>query len=397
MRSEQLSSYLTKFTATITAVFTDDRGTWLTLSDSLFYPESGGQPADTGTLGDTPVLDVILVGEERRHLVAAPTTLAVGDTVLGVVDWNRRFVHMQRHTAQHLVSEALLRCNPLFDTVSVSLRGPNITIEIAHEPTAEELQRVFTEANDVARSDPPVFAFTVTQAELQRYQLRRPAPDVPEVRLIAIGDYDLSACGGTHVRQLAEVLPIVFLSTERVRGDHCRIVFQAGQEAANLAATSVAALTQASAALSSARSEVPARVTQLLHDMKTSQVEVQQWQQRFAEAIAAQYEPGVADAPAVIVCTLDEHTGPALSHVGRAFAARPHTVALLAAPAGERTNVLFASSPNVELGLQSVFHALLDQHDGRGGGRPDWLQGAVSTDTATMKAALTALREQLTM
>lgn len=394
MRSEQLSSYLTKFTATITAVLTDDRGTWLTLSDSLFYPESGGQSADHGVIGEHPVRDVVLVGEERRHLVAADAPFAVGDTVLGVVDWERRFTHMQRHTAQHLVSETLLRVNPAFDTLSVSLRGPNITIEIAHEPTAEELERVFSEANDVARRDPPVFAFTVTQEELQRYTLRRPAPSVDEVRLVAIGDYDLSACGGTHVRQLAEVLPVVFVGTEKVRGNHSRIVFRAGSEATALATTSVTALGQAGATLSVAPNEVPARVDQLLQDVKTSQATVEQWQQHYAAAIAAQYAPGTAEAPTVVALALHADTAAALPHVGRAFAAQPHTVALLAAPDGTHTKIVFAASPGVELDTKAAFTAVLNEYGGRGGGRPDWLQGAVPAPTEAIAAALQRIRQK---
>ena len=304
MRSEQLNSYITKFDATVTAVDNRADGTFVALSDSLFYPESGGQLADTGTLAGQPVLSVQLVDGVRWHEVAeAPS---VGSTVRGVVDWATRYVHMQRHTAQHLVSEALLRSNPAFATVSVSLRGPDITIELEHEPTQAELAHTFAEANRVARENPPVFAFTVTQSELARYTLRRPAPNVGEVRLIAIGDYDLSACGGTHVKQLAEVLPLLLVKTERVRGDHTRIVFRAGEEAAQLGQFSSETLTSIANDLSTSREEVAPRVAQLGEEVQALQASVQQWHTQWASEVAAQYEPGVV-APA-----LSEETAAAL-------------------------------------------------------------------------------------
>mgnify|MGYP002735566808 CR=1 FL=1 len=388
MRSEQLNSYITKFDATVTAVDNRADGTFVALSDSLFYPESGGQLADTGTLAGQPVLSVQLVDGVRWHEVAeAPS---VGSTVRGVVDWATRYVHMQRHTAQHLVSEALLRSNPAFATVSVSLRGPDITIELEHEPTQAELAHTFAEANRVARENPPVFAFTVTQSELARYTLRRPAPNVGEVRLIAIGDYDLSACGGTHVKQLAEVLPLLLVKTERVRGDHTRIVFRAGEEAAQLGQFSSETLTSIANDLSTSREEVAPRVAQLGEEVQALQASVQQWHTQWASEVAAQYEPGV------VALALSEETAAALPALGKAFAAKPGMVALLCAPSARGTNVLFAASPDVATDLRPHFTEVLGAHGGRGGGRPEWLQGAAPATPADVYTSLEQLKTLLT-
>lgn len=387
MRSEQLNSYITKFDATVIAVDNRADGTFVALSDSLFYPESGGQLADTGTLDGQAVLSVQLEGPKRWHKVATP--IAPGTTVRGEVDWATRYVHMQRHTAQHLVSEALLRINPAFATVSVSLRGPDITIELEHEPTPAELARTFAEANRVARENPPVFAFTVTQHELARYTLRRPAPKVAEVRLVAIGDYDLSACGGTHVKQLAEVLPLVFVKTERVRGTHTRVVFRAGEEAAQLGQVSTSALHELATNLSTSHEEVAPRVAQLAQQLRAEQATSSQWQTLWAEAVVAQHKPGV-----VALCLTDS-TAAALPTLGKAFAATPGMVALLTAPAGSGTNVLFAASADTALDLRTHFSEVLAAHDGRGGGRPDWLQGAVAASPAAVHASLQQLAERL--
>lgn len=388
MRSEQLNSYITKFDATVTAVDTRAGSTFITLSDSLFYPESGGQLADQGTIAGQPVHSVALINGERWHEVAEP--LAVGATVRGEIDWHVRYTHMQRHTAQHLVSEALLMVNPAFATVSVSLRSPDITVELMHEPTADELARVFAEANRVARENPPVFAFTVSQAELARYTLRRPAPNLTTVRLVAIGDYDLSACGGTHVRQLAEVLPVVLVKTEHVRGGHTRLVFRAGAEAEALGQESTVTLTHLANALSTSRTEVEPRVAHLTEQHAAQQAATKQWQTEWAHAVVAQHKPGV------VVIALNEAQHEALPVLGKAFAEQPGMIALLCAQAPTGTNVLFAAAPGETTDLRPQFNAVLTAHGGRGGGRPDWLQGAAPAPCNAVLASLTECQRNLT-
>jgi alanyl-tRNA synthetase len=97
---------------------------WIVLERTLFYPTAGGQPHDLGTLGGLNVLDVRNEEGEVRHLVDGPAP-TVGEVVRGAIDWPRRYRHMQRHSAQHLLSQAFLRINPAFTTQAVSLSGPS--------------------------------------------------------------------------------------------------------------------------------------------------------------------------------------------------------------------------------------------------------------------------------
>src|SRR5690606_15998115 len=109
-----------------------------------FYPNAGGQPNDVGTLTSAGgVFEV--VGVEARadddvwHLLATPGGLVPGEQVAGGIDWPWRWRHMQRHTAQHVLSQALVRVSPAFGTLAVSMRGPDCTIEIGGEFGEEDL------------------------------------------------------------------------------------------------------------------------------------------------------------------------------------------------------------------------------------------------------------------
>src|SRR5690606_35256689 len=109
VRLDRLHSYLTRFEATVTGAEPAEAGTWLRLDRSAFYPTAGGQPHDTGVLGARKVLDVEDRDGEVWHLLEPGDAPAVGDAVVGEVDWERRYAHMQRHTAQHMLSQAFMR------------------------------------------------------------------------------------------------------------------------------------------------------------------------------------------------------------------------------------------------------------------------------------------------
>src|SRR5437762_2776137 len=182
--------YLRNFDATIAAVDRRDATLIVTLDRTAFYPTSGGQPFDTGTLGGLPVVDVVdddgtvthVVQEVRRPGPSGPgrsadpadlTALQVGHTVHGVIDWPRRFDHMQQHTGQHVLSAAFDR---LFHvrTVSFHLGATASTIDLARELTARDIDAAETEANRIAWEDVPgaiTFADAEAAAKDQRHAL----------------------------------------------------------------------------------------------------------------------------------------------------------------------------------------------------------------------------------
>ncbi len=234
MRLYQLDSYATRFQARVERAWSDPRGHYAVLSQTLFYPESGGQPADTGVLrGVFGEVRVLHAYEEEKafgdvvHVLSAP--VPEGAEVEGEIDWERRFRHMQRHTAQHLLSQALLRAGG-YHTVAVSLDSPVCTVDLEEEAEEAGIQRAEALANFAVYADYPVEAFSVSQEELALYPLRRPPKVRGKVRLVRIGDFDLAACGGTHLKTSAQAGPIKVLKWERYKGG-TRVYFTAGWEA----------------------------------------------------------------------------------------------------------------------------------------------------------------------
>src|SRR6266542_102353 len=221
--------YLREFDATVTAVEWRDNRAMVALDRTAFYPTSGGQPFDVGTLGSLRVIDVVDEnGGAIAHVVenGAPQ---VGDRVHGTVDWARRFDHMQQHTGQHLLSAA---CEHLFHvaTRSFHLGAAASTIDVAREMTAQEIAAAETEANRVVWDDRPVAIRYATAEEAAGLKLRKEPARGGTLRLIDVEAFDLSACGGTHVSRTGAIGIIAVASWERFKGGQ-RIEFVCGGRA----------------------------------------------------------------------------------------------------------------------------------------------------------------------
>lgn len=192
------------------------------LDRTAFYPTSGGQPHDLGTLGGVPVLDVIDDDDQVIHVTAHPVPLGA---VRGSVDAARRRDHMQQHTAQHLLS-AIAADRLQWGTVSVHFGDVHSTIEFdVDDAPPAQLRALERWANEAVMA---AHAVTVSfePADSAR-SLRKPPPRGGIIRIVTIADLDRSACGGTHVESTAAIGPVLLRDVERVRG-RIRVMFLAG-------------------------------------------------------------------------------------------------------------------------------------------------------------------------
>lgn len=417
MRLERIDPYLTTFTATVTALADSDDGTWVALDRSAFYPTAGGQPHDTGTLDDLAVVDVKSQGGVVWHLVPneaaavggataasvshgpGPARLSVGADVIGRIDWERRFRHMQRHTGQHLLSQAFLRVGKAlgadFGTKSVSLRGADCTLDLSGDPTigldADTCARAETEANEAARRAMPVSTFDVEEQYLHEFQLRRPSKVGGLVRLVAIGDYDLVACGGTHVHNSAELLPIAVLGSERVRGGLTRVTFRVGAEAVADAASKHLVISALGAALSSTVADLPSQLARLQAELVEARGALAAARDATAGYVADAALQGatvVAGIRLVRIALRGEEATMLDALVDRLQPA-VGVVALCAAAAGDKVRLAFTAGPATEVDVRPALNAALAILEGRGGGRPDRAMGA-GTRVARLDEALDA-------
>lgn len=227
-------SYCREFTARVRAVGARPGrgGVAVVLDRTAFYPTSGGQPHDTGMLAGARVVEVLEEGSAIVHLVEegqAGAALRVGAEVRGVLDWDRRYDHMQQHTAQHILSAAFLQVMGA-ETLSVHL-GATCTLDLnVASLDPEGVRRVEDAACQVVFANRSVTVRFVDTGDLAGLALRRPPRRAGPLRLVEVDGYDRSACGGTHVRATGEVGAILVRRWERVRGG-TRVEFLAGWRA----------------------------------------------------------------------------------------------------------------------------------------------------------------------
>lgn len=403
MRLEREDSYLTTFEAAVTESRDDARGRWLALDRSAFYPTSGGQPNDTGTLeaaGEAlAVVDVQLEGGTVWHLVeggqgaagGGPSAPAPGTSVTGWIDWERRYRHMQRHTGQHLLSQALVRVDRAYGTVSVSMRGPDCTIDFGGEADLGALRAVENEVNEAARRALAVSTFEVDDSRLGEYRLRRPAQVSGSVRLVAIGDYDLVACGGTHLANSAEALPLKIVGLERVKGGTNRLTFRAGAEALEDYSLKHDVVSTLVNSLSAPVEELTARVEQLQRDLEERGRLLAEARRAQAAALARELAADAEGGP--VVAYLGGERAQLLDALIDELQRLPGTVSLLAAEAGDRAGQVrfaFLAGDGSRKDVRPALTAALGLVGGRGGGRPDRAQGAAEADEERARAALAA-------
>lgn len=368
--------YNTTFTSQVTALREAGAETWVALGETHFYPSAGGQPHDTGTLAGSPVIDVMSEGDEVWHRLAG-TPPAVGQTVSGLVDWARRYRHMQRHSAQHLLSQAFLRVNTAFETQAVSLHSATGTVDLSGNPGDEALDAAEQLVNQIAYQNLAIESFFVPEAELAHYPLRRPPKVSGTVRLVQMGDWDLSACGGTHLRSTAEALPIKILGRERIRGGLIRVSFTAGLEALadyRVKSQTVGRLVQR---FSLPPTQVLERVEALELELQLSAQHVKQLLNQLATLRAAAL---LAAAPVrrgirLVSVTLTPPEAELLAPLAEALTKGPAVIALLGAAGIEQARLLFTRSPEVPLDMAALLALALPHVKGRGGGRPELAQG----------------------
>jgi len=219
--------YTTEFDAHIVGAEAHEGRPAVVLDRTAFYPTSGGQPFDTGQLGGVAVVDVVdrddgtILHVIERELQAGP--------VRGRIDWTRRFEHMQQHTGQHVLSAAFERVVGA-RTESFHLGSVSSTIDLGRMVSAGEIDRAEDEANRVVWEDRPVTIRFADAEEAAKLPLRKEPARTGRLRLIDVENFDISACGGTHVARTGAIGMIAIAGSERVRGG-TRVEFLCGVRA----------------------------------------------------------------------------------------------------------------------------------------------------------------------
>jgi len=399
--------YLQAFDATVRRVDRRDDRLRVTLDRTAFYPTSGGQPFDTGVLGPFRVVDVIDEEDGSISHVVEPAAEnpesrvpnpEPGQVLRGAIDWPRRFDHMQQHTGQHVLSAA---CSRLFDvrTVSFHLGAAISTIDLAREMTPAEIAAAENEANRVVWEDRPVAIRFATAEEAARLPLRKEPVRGGTLRLIDIEQFDLSACGGTHVARTGGIGVIAVAGWERFKGGQ-RIEFACGGRALNAFRSLRDAVGASVRLLSVLPEELPGSIERLqaeLKEQKRATIALQNDLARYrAEEIAASAEPVRLrpDTPADyrLVARAVDADANGLKALAAAVTAAPGFVVVLVSTSTPALAVV-ARSRDVDVSAQKVLATLIATFGGRGGGRPEAAQGGglAAEPDAILRAARAAI------
>jgi len=384
-------AYVTEFDADVTACVPSGDRFAVTLSATAFYPTSGGQPHDLGTLGGRTVTDVVDEEDGRLvHLVDGP--LDIGARVHGAIDWARRFDHMQQHTGQHVLSAA-------FETIckarteSFHLGTASATIDLGRPVSPQEIAAAEDDANRVVWQDREVRVRFVSAEEAAALPLRKESGRSGTLRLVDVTDYDLSACGGTHVARTGGIGLISVTGWEKFKGG-TRVEFRCGGRALAQLREWRDALAATNRALSVCAGELAPAIERLQGENKALARSVRTFQEQLAGHVAADLVTTAARIGdrVVVAQALDGWDAVGLKAIAASIAATPGACAAVFSTA-QPALVVVARAADVPVDAGAVLKALVAQFGGKGGGKADLAQGGGLTGdiAAIVEAARAAL------
>jgi alanyl-tRNA synthetase len=377
-------SYLTEFEARV--VDRDATGLRLYLDRTAFYPDSGGQPCDTGWINGVAVREVIEEGERIAHVLEAPVS---GERVQGRVHWERRFDHMQQHSGQHLLSAVLLDLYGA-PTVGFHLGAEVSTIDLGVASLGwEQVRRAEERANELVFRNLPIRVHWEDRAE--GVELRRAVDREGPIRIVTIEGVDRAACGGTHVQATGEIGPILIRKLDRAHKG-VRLEFVCGLRAVRRARSDFEALAAIARTLSTGLDRAAEQVAAQARALEESE----KVRRKLALELAVRngrelYEATAADADGVRCAVRRLERGKAdeeLRALAQGFTERPGAVFL--AVFEDPCSLLLALSEDSPWDAGQIVKQALGAVGGRGGGSVRMAQGSVP-DRAALERALAQL------
>jgi alanyl-tRNA synthetase len=364
--------YASEFDAEVVRVEEHDGRAAAILDRSAFYPASGGQPFDTGTLGTARVVEVIDGDDGNlRHVLEG--TVAAGK-VHARIDWARRFDHMQQHTGQHVLSAAFDKLAQA-RTESFHLGSAASTIDLGREVLPPAIARAEDEANRIVWEDRPVHIRFADAEAAAALPLRKETGRTGTLRLIDVEGFDLSACGGTHVARTGAIGVIAVTGWEKFRGG-TRVEFVCGGRGLRSHRVLRDVVTGSVRTLSVLPGELPAAIERLQGELKDARRTIKgllaDLAVHEAARLVAEAEP--AGAARVVARALDGWDVGGLKTIASCVVERSgHVAVLLGTPAP--APVVIARSADVALDCAAVLRTLMEKFGGKGGGRPELAQG----------------------
>lgn len=357
------NQYIKEFTSTVVSCTEGKRGFEVILNKTAFFPEGGGQPGDTGFIGNSEVIDTVESGEDVVHICRE----AVSGEVECRLDFEKRFSNMQEHTGEHIFSgiiHAMCGC----DNVGFHMGEHNVTVDFNCAVTQEQLDEAERLSNEAIYKNIPVEAIYPTDDELCSYDYRSKKEIKGQVRLTRIGDVDLCACCGTHVAFTGEVGIIKVISVMNHKSG-VRVTLQIGRKALADYREKNISVHEISALLKAKTEEITPAVERIMAQLqearyKYSLLKKEIFAVKAADASSEKFiafdDGGEAEDARIFSDMLAEKCGIAAVFSGN-----------------DENGYKYAITSRTE-DVRAIGKELNSVCNGRGGGKPDMVQGSVA-------------------
>lgn len=386
-------SYQTDFTATLTLLEPRKEGVRVILDQTCFYPEGGGQPCDLGKIGNTIVLDVQI---SKGMIIHTTDTDPIGPNLSCRVDWVRRYDHMQQHTGQHLLTRCFLKSADV-NTVGFSLGADYSYIELDSDSISEaDRLEVEEMANRLIAEALPISVRWIERDQLHALGIRARglSETIRHVRVIEIDGFDGTACGGTHLKNTAEIGPLRITGIERIRG-HQRVFFLCGSRAHEDHRKKTRVLDAVCRELSTSIDELHRVIQGKVSTVKGMAKVIQTLRGELAKHLAASL---IQDAKTRREIRLVTHVVEGwgmneITALANEVASQGKAVALIGSKA-DKAVVAFASSPDSGVDVSKLMSVSTKAVGGKGGGKPILARGGCP-DPSRLDELLNKAREAI--
>lgn len=381
-------SHMTSFTANVLECCVDGDAYRVRLDRSAFFPEGGGQYADTGVLDGSKVTDVREKDGEIWHIAEGP--IEPGRKVAGEIDWDERFMKMQQHSGEHIVS-GLVHARFGYNNVGFHLGSEDCTMDFDGEITKEELREIERKANEAVVKNLEILVTYPSKEELENLEYRSKIEIEGQVRIVTVPGYDVCACCAPHVKYTGEIGMIKLVNVQRYKGG-VRMTMLCGFRALEDYERKCNASRQISAALCAPEDEIAEAVEHLKEECAALKLELAEQQKKLLaykvkeidaqENVVCLFESQLdKDAPRFLMnLVLDTGHDICAVFVRQGIAEESGTtedgeICMYRYVIGSRTK-----------NMQKLVKELNAEFDGRGGGKPDMVQGSLKGNEDMLRA-----------
>jgi alanyl-tRNA synthetase len=359
--------YQKEFDATVLdKIIIEDKG-GLILDQTCFYPEGGGQPSDKGEINEVKVLKVVEINGKVIHLIEREIQ---EKKVKGEIDWSIRFDHMQQHTGQHILSQSFIQVLSA-DTLSFHIGEEDSTIDVNLKKAKEEdIEKVELLANRIIYENRDVRTYIVDKEEVKKLNLRKTPPQKEKIRIVEISDFDISACGGTHCRKTGEVGIIKIKKWEKMR-DNLRFHFVCGLRALKDYSQKNYIINRIVSEFSANEYEIIQFIGKFQGEIKNLRKKISKLQEKL---IKYEAEEIIAQSKGKIIKMKFEDREPnEIKYLALNIIKKGDFIVLFGLKA-QRVHLFLARSEKIPVDLREIIGAIAPIIEGKGGGRPDYVE-----------------------